>query len=51
MGAPPRTPNPNLTNSLAGNHVYWHSYFNINDFDENADYAVFDDIAGVPVLP
>ena len=26
--------------------MYWHSYFNINDFDENADYAVFDDIAG-----
>ncbi|QIR82247.1 replication associated protein [Chicken genomovirus mg7_70] len=33
-------------NILAGNHVYWHSYFNISDFDENADYAVFDDIAG-----
>lgn len=32
--------------SISPNHIHWQQMFNLDDFDEDADYAIFDDIQG-----
>lgn len=39
---PSRTGKTQLARSL-GKHVYWNGYFNLSDFDDTVQYAIFDD--------